>query len=333
MAWPIRGCHPARMTSSFVFEAITPSAEWQHQSLSEFHAASTAAARDAALTEIVAAFAAYVGVIARSWWRRFGRLHGNDGLQDIESAGRHALLIAVQRWRPCFEKPFVHFAGKWVSESCKTEVARLQEGTVPVPLRVRLLCREYRSLDPDGSSRDEFLHRHRLRDSTKKAVRFLAQAGPRQYVSVDVGETEDMPPFQLPSNSRPIPATAELLEQLEAIRQVLLTRCTSRQRLIFHCVFPELRLTVREIGDVHRKDGMPIDPASIRTGKGKTTFATMAALLGITRERVRQLQNETMLKIRAVLNGRDLLPTAKFVSAASASLGVLLSPGLSLWTF
>ncbi len=324
MAWSIRGCHRDRMTSSFVFETITPSVEWQHQTLREFHAAPTPAARDAALAEIVTAFGAYVGVIARSWWKRFGRIRGADGLQDIESAGRHALLIAVQRWRPTFGKPFAHFAGKWVSESCKTEVARLQGGTVQVPLRVRLICREFRSLDPNGGGRDEFLRRHRLRDSTKKAVRFLAQAGPRPCVSVDAGVTEDELPFQLPCNERSIPAAAEMSEQIETIRHVLLTRCTSRQRLIFHSLFPEIQLTACEIDDVYGKDGLPVDFSSsssgTRAGKGKTTLATVAALLGITRERVRQLQNETILKIRLVLRAKNQLSPTIGTGRFSAKL-------------
>jgi RNA polymerase sigma factor (sigma-70 family) len=294
------------MTPTFRFETITPSVEWQQRSLLEFHRAPTSTARDAAITAIVGAFSTYVGVISRSWWRRFGRIRGGDGLQDVESAGRQALLIAIRKWRPSFEKPFIHFAAKWISESCKTEVARLQQGSVTVPLRVRLLCREYRLVAQDGGLRDEFLERLHLRDSTKTAVRFLAQSSPCPFVSVDLGETDGEPPFQLSSDQRPVPETAEISEQLAAVRQVLFTRCTPRQRLIFQCLFPEVSLTAADIGEINGRDNAPIDVARI-IASSETSPVAIARLLGISRERVRQLQNETILKIRSVLRGRGLV--------------------------
>jgi DNA-directed RNA polymerase sigma subunit (sigma70/sigma32) len=53
------------------------------------------------------------------------------------------------------------------------------------------------------------------------------------------------------------------------------------------------------------QDGEALDVRAMPTRDRTNTMAAIGDFLGITRERVRQLHNETILKVRSVVRGRD----------------------------
>lgn len=298
----MRGCHPAWMTSSFTFETILPTAEWQKQALVNFQAASSSATRDTALKEIVDAFGPYVRLISKSWWRRFGRIRGDDGLHDIESAGRHGLVISAHRWQSAFGKPFAHFAGKWIAESAKGEAARLAEGMCRLPPKVRRLCTEFRQLREQGPAAPEaLLASSNARQKTKLLVRVFAQSifGTDLSLDAPVGEFDDAPLFAGIADAQlSIPDAVERTELFERVRNTLMAQCSSRERLIFYLRFPDSPLRSFEVGEVLTKHGHTINVSGldpVQIGGRRNRIATV---LGLTRERVRQINFHTVEKLR-----------------------------------
>lgn len=293
------------MTSSFIFETILPTAEWQNQALDRFRAAPNSAARDTALTEIVEAFTPYVGLIARSWWRRFGRIRGDDGLREIESAGRHGLVVSAHRWQPAFGKPFDHLAGKWIAESAKGEAARLAEGMCRLPPRVRMLCTEFRQLREVGAAASEaFLASSNARQKTKLLVRVFAQSifGADLSLDAPVGGGDDTPLIAGIADAQlSIPDAVQRTEFLERVRFTLMAQCSSRERLIFYLRFPDSPLRSFEVGEVLTKQGDIVDVYGIEPAQIGGRLNRIATVLGLTRERVRQLHCQTMGTLRTQL--------------------------------
>ncbi len=293
------------MTSSFIFETILPTAEWQNQALDRFRAAPNSTTRDTALTEIVEAFTPYVRLIARSWWRRFGRIRGDDGLREIESAGRHGLLISAHRWQPVFGKPFAHLAGKWIAESAKGEAARLAEGMCRLPPRVRMLCTEFRQLREVGAAASEaFLASSNARQKTKLLVRVFAQTifGADLSLDASVGEGDDTPLIAGIADAQlSIPDAVQRTEFLERVRFTLMAQCSSRERLIFYLRFPDSPLRSFEVGEVLTKQGDIVDVSGIEPAQIGGRLNRIATVLGLTRERVRQLHCQTMGTLRTHL--------------------------------
>lgn len=97
---------------------------------------------------------------------------------------------------------------------------------------------------------------------------------------------------------------ADSIQQIETIakiRTVLETRCSSRERLIFYLRFPNLPLRACDVGMVETRQGLPIDVAGLPVFEIDGRVSRIAAVLGLTSERARQIATATLLKLRARL--------------------------------
>ncbi len=253
----------------------------------------------------------FIQQIARSHWRRWDRIQGKTGFADIESAGRQALLMALQRWRPDFNKPLAHYASRWITESCKQEAACLSQGACTLSWRVKVLCQKYRALSTAGhiQEREALLRHTRVRKVTALAVRYLAQAETTQALSLDCKRSDGEEGISLPADGIAPDTQADISEQVRAVRRFLLQQCSARERLIFFLCIPETPLSAEEIGDVMHKKGhrIPIERADLN--EYRDTLSTIGELLGMTGERVRQIQAVTLEKLRTILQTRDGVAT------------------------
>ena len=261
--------------------------------------------RSVATTEICVQFSPYVQHIARSWWRRFGFVHGHYGLEDIESAGRHGMVIAIRKWRSHFQKPLVHLASRWISEMCKAQAAHLSQGGCDLPPRVRKLCTDYRHLrrTAPAASLDALLKGSGARETTKRLIRYFGQSDTERGLSLAPTPLTDRISHPLIASLKaeqlPVPSAAEFSEDMETIKAILLTKCSPRQRLVFFFQFPNLPLSAEDVGAVSTKAGAVIDVAGLELTAQRATLCKIAEVLGLTRERVRQINVETMTKLRA----------------------------------
>lgn len=270
--------------------------------MNQFFLAPPHSAERARITgEILHAFDPYLKSIARHTWVRFRRLKGLHGLADIESAGREGLLQAIHRWHPDRSKPIVHLASVWISTTCKSEIRRQFRGAVDLPPKVRGLSRAYRALRDCGkaSEAEDLLRSSGSRDHTCQIVRYLSQATTAS-LSLSI-----LPPTETAWVSGNLSDDLDLTDVVSSIRQCLLDACSARDRLIFYLTHPDVVLSCSDVGAVESTTGASITVTPELAQSTKGNLSTIGKMLGVSRERIRQINQETFLKIRRRL-GREM---------------------------
>jgi RNA polymerase sigma factor (sigma-70 family) len=297
------------MNPSFDIGSLVPAADWQAEKMHILRdATSSSADQSEATAQICTALEPYLHQIARAWWKRFRHVHGHAGMEDIESAGRHGLLLALKKWRPDFQKPLIHLASRCIAEACKTEAIRLSQGACELPFKVRRLCTKYRHLRDTGTTEERMslLSGSHSRRSTLHIVRYFGQSDSDGGLSLDISPTLDRsinPAIRnLKADQISPPEFAERSEDMETIRTVLLGECSPRERLIFYLRFPNDPLALCEVGNVVNKRGDLIEPILENGRLVSGRFCEIAELLGLTRERIRQLNNGLFTKLRTKLS-------------------------------
>ena len=92
---------------------------------------------------------------------------------------------------------------------------------------------------------------------------------------------------------------------MQAIRAALLGwRCSARERLVFFLLFPNTPPVAGEVGIVITRTGETIDPATLDVERIDGRLSKIGDVLGLTRERVRQIRGETLVKIQTILHHR-----------------------------
>jgi RNA polymerase sigma factor (sigma-70 family) len=248
----------------------------------ELRAADKSGCRRALLIqEIFAEFDPWARYIAEIVWRRASRIGGNHGLADIVSAGRVALLGAIERWDQAFQKPLCHLAAVWIKWSCRAEANRLREGVVSYPASVRLLANRYRELfeHQDPTSADEYLRVARTSDRLRSIVRQNALTFGSGCLSLDRPlTTDDDSGLNLhdclrdPSSDRD---NFENQDLIALVRQIASEKMRPRHRLVLHLKYPGI-LDAEELSSVHA------------LSEGRNTFSAIGRYLGVSRERARQ---------------------------------------------
>lgn len=290
---PDSSAHPERSHSVW---ATVPSIDWQNRMMARcFIAQGTA--RDRIACEIMQAFDGYLKQMARSVWRRYGRLKGSHGLRDIESAGREGLVLAMKNWHPDRSKPLVHLASVWISGSCKAEARRQGRGAVDLPHKVRRLTKTYRDFCAvsEQSVAEDHLLSSRSTKRTRQVVRFLSQAESSTLsLSVPLPKGTD-------AGSGNLADDLETSDAIESIRQCLVATCSARDRLIFYLLHPDTVLRSTDVGTVVTKTGTQIVATSQLADAIQGNLGVIGKMLGLSRERVRQIDQEAFQKIRAKL--------------------------------
>lgn len=249
-------------------------------------------ARTTITRDLIIAFTPYLQGMARSAWRRHGCPAGADGLLDVESAAREGLLNAITRWRPGLSKPIIHLAARWILGTATTEARRLADGCVAIPQKVRRLCGAYRSLGEQHSpDLPTFLARSNSQLRTQRIVRYLAQSEFTKNQSLST------PGLQLTSES----VSFETIADIDCVRDVLLCECTARQRLVFYLKFPELVISAKDVGAFTRGDGTLVWASLSLARDIRGNLARIAPIIGVSRERVRQIFSELLRYIRRKL--------------------------------
>jgi len=272
------------------FITSLPSIEWQNEAMTKLHASPAGSlARTRITRDLVVAFTPYLGGIAKCAWRRYGCPGRMDGLEDVESAARQGLLNAIERWQPGRSKPIIHLAAKWIAGTAKSEACRLANGCVMIPQKVRRLSRYYRTLQAEGSPRFKtFLAKSHSRRSTRDIVRYFAQSECQSSRSLSV------PGIHPTAES----ACLETIGDIARIRDVLRNECTTRQRLVFYLKFPELVITAGDAGEYIRCDGKRVVPSVTLARTIRGNMATIAPIIGVSRERIRQILSELFQRLR-----------------------------------
>lgn len=212
-----------------------------------------------------------------------------DGLEDVESAARQGLLNAVERWQPGRSKPIIYLAAKWISGTAKSEACRLANGCVMIPQKVRRLSRSYRTLkEEDSPQLKNFLAKSKSRRSTRDIVRYLAQS------EFEGSRSLSIPGIEPTAES----ACLETIGDIARIRGVPLNECTTRQRLVFYLKFPELVITVGDVGEYTRCDGKRVVPSVTLARTIRGNMAAIAPIIGVSRERIRQILSELFERLR-----------------------------------
>lgn len=253
--------------------------------------------RDRIACEIIRAFDGYLKQMAHHVWRRYGRLKGSHGLRDIESAGREGLVIAMQRWHPDRGKPLVHLASVWISCSCKAEARRQGWGAVDLPPKVRKLTKVYRDFCAGGeqSIAEDQLLSSKSTVSTRRMVRFLSQStSPSLSLSIPLPTGIDPTPGDLADD-------LETSDAIESIRQCLVATCSARDRLIFYLLHPDTVLRSTDVGRFVTKMGTQIVATPQLAEAIQGNLGVIGKMLGLSRERVRQINEENFRKIRRKL--------------------------------
>lgn len=291
------------MAEPFDIRSLVPS-ESRQDELTRILCDDTAeqAVRDRAVSDLCAEFDAYVRRVGDSWWRRFRRIDGEAGRNDITAAGRVGLMVAVRRWRPEPDKRFVHFASIWISESCKTEAVRLTQRACEIPRQVRQLVATYRALPTTGTERNALLKAAPMRCKTKRLIRYLGQAGCDRPVQIDCAPSD--PRFEpialtLAADEPTSSAIVERSEILDKVRQVLLTKCSPRQQLVYFLMHPNISIEADDIGAVFAKDGTRINVRAATVGTRLRRYQLIARLLGLSRERIRQIYGDVLTRLRS----------------------------------
>jgi DNA-directed RNA polymerase sigma subunit (sigma70/sigma32) len=112
------------------------------------------------------------------------------------------------------------------------------------------------------------------------------------FNSYDSIKTDDVAP----------PESAELSEVMHSIREVLFRSYSPRERLVFFLLFPNLPLAANEVGTVITRTDKVVDATTLDVRGIDGRLARIADILGITRERVRQIRGETLVKIQTRLH-------------------------------
>lgn len=276
------------------FISSLPSIAWQNEAMTRLHMSPVGSFARARVTrDLVVAFTPYLGGIAKSAWQRYGSLGRLDGLKDVESAAREGLLNAIERWEPGRSKPIIHLAAKWISGAAKSEACRLANGCVMIPQKVRRLSRSYRALKEENSPRlATFLAKSNSRRSTRDIVRYFAQS------EFQCSRSLSTPGIEPTAES----ACLETIGDIARIREVLLHECTTRQRLLFFLKFPDLVVTTSDVGEYTRGDGTRVVPSLDLARTIRGNMAAIAPIVGVSRERVRQILSELFERLRRRLD-------------------------------
>lgn len=288
-----------------------PSAGWQTEKMRALRETDCdPRMRAFAIREIVEAFHPYVLTIARYRWKQFCRIGGQDGLSDILSAGRHALLASIERWSAAHDKPLSCLASRWITHACKQEAIALSARAVRLPHKVQKLCSRYRTLQSTSGPREaeRMLGQSRTQKRTQQVVRELSENFQAAPLSLDAGvngntagETDLPTLHDTLADGSCIGADIERRETLALIRTVLIKRCSARDRFLFYMLHPFVALDPGDIGDVRDSLGNAIEISSRQIPSEGWTAAMLAKRLLISRERVRQLLNEVNARLRAEL--------------------------------
>ena len=282
-----------------------PSPEWQWMAMLAYRDASTTPQRRSdILHSLVAEFSNYVGWIARRRWRQFRHIGGTHGLEDIVLAGRHGLILAITKWQPWHGKPLCHYASKWITYGCLHEALGMAYGGAVPPHRFQKILATYSDVcEAHGRAEAErFLRSTRTRERTRALVREQCSwSGPR-VVSLDQQERgsctrdEGLPLLDtIPDEAEGI-CTIEALNLVDTFRSFLLAQCSQRERLIVARLHPN---TVLNFGTEVERLEMPYG------GPLKPSYGLVAAELGISRERVRQIYEGIKRRFRTHLSDRS----------------------------
>ncbi len=134
--------------------------------------------------------------------------------------------------------------------------------------------------------------------STCKIVRFLGQAPSLTPLSIS-----------LPLHSGNVLEGGDHADDLansstmQSIRGLLFSKCSSRERMIFYLVFPEVALSAEDVEALATKDGalLRATPGMAREINGNAQ--AIGRKLGVSGERIRQVLHGTLEKIRKYLLG------------------------------
>ncbi len=295
--------------AGFNIGSLVPADDWQNKMMLIYaNPATVERTRERTMTAICQAFEEYITHIAKHRWKQFARVRGDDGFQDILSAGREGLITAMNNWEPKHRKPLSFLASKWVTQSCKQEAVNLSQKTLKLPSRIQKLCAEFHRLKTTGqeSQAEDMLANSRSRKKTQSVVRELAGNHYLDALSLDTsycdGEDANSPTLgESLSNGENPNSVNERVDLMNLIRHILMKKCSSRDRFIFFMKNPNTVLDASDIGDVYDQHGNAVKVPQNPDEFGKGKLHHIGHLLKITRERVRQLLEEITQKLKREL--------------------------------
>jgi len=210
-------------------------------------------------------------------------------LLDLISEGNIGLIKAVDRYRADKGAKFSSYASYWIRQ-CMLRGLCNQGRTIRIPAylqsklsemhRAEMVLEEHLGRGPSDLELAERVHLSRrevahLRSVTSRPVSLDAPLGEK--------ETESLAELIQDDHASAPDDQFELKSRLQLLRR-LLQRLNPRERLI-----------------LYRRFGL--------SGKDDETLDALGAHLGVTRERVRQIQEEAMSKLRRLFHHAESAPS------------------------
>jgi RNA polymerase primary sigma factor len=234
----------------------------------------TARGDDAACRELVESFLPAIGGVARRVDAR-GRVDRTELMQD----GVAGLLFAARRYDPRMKTPFWGYASFWVRKA-------MQELVAEVSRAVALSDHAVRGLAQIRAARRE----HMLTHGAEPTGAELAAATGFPRAQLDSLLTIDQPPLSFEQPLGPDDGTTTFGETVAdpgAEREY--------ERVLDTMEIRAMRDLVEELDERERT----VLWSHYGLGRPRQTLAKIGAGLGLTAERVRQIEKEALAKLRA----------------------------------
>lgn len=248
-------------------------------------------------TEIIRAFEKYLRFMTNSYAKRsVGYRFNCHHREELYSASKEALLIAMRNWDSKRDIPLANLASRWISGACKNVNAFTPDQPFATQNHPRSIIRKFRAIEEAENQKAaiKYLDSCHVTITTKRSIILLAHEVDKVPLklqdSLSQSSTETLE-NRIVDVSNTQPSSTDITEILNALVKNLVDR---RMAIILYFRYPET-INRDSVGNVPNRSGENIKVPTPDQIADRITLRYLASFLELSNERVRQLEQESLL--------------------------------------